>query len=101
MNSKFAVENEAPASQQQRRRTASFTDKPTTDNGCLSVPTRRRRRTTSSCSDGKITYMYIQMELCKRESLREWLQNNKTRDHRRSLDMFKQVPHTRTQQLKA
>lgn len=52
---------------------------------------RRRNRNSSTCSTTQV-YLYIQMQLCKRESLRDWLEtNNRHRDHTQCLTIFKQV----------
>lgn len=36
-------------------------------------------------------YLYIQMQLCKKESLREWLQENKERNYTVALNNFSQI----------
>ena len=36
-------------------------------------------------------YLYIQMQLCKRNSLKDWLNDNKHREMYRILDIFDQV----------
>lgn len=46
----------------------------------------------SSCSSRM--YVYIQMQLCRKESLREWLaENTQARDFKRVLSMFEQIVH--------
>lgn len=36
-------------------------------------------------------YLYIQMQLCQRHSLRDWLMNNKKRDYSQVLSIFEQI----------
>ena len=36
-------------------------------------------------------YLYIQMQLCKRQSLKDWMNDNRQRDLHRVLDIFDQV----------
>jgi len=50
-----------------------------------------KRRTSSASSDCGQVYLYIQMQLCKRESLRDWLQTKVDRDHNECLNIFKQI----------
>ena len=45
---------------------------------------------TNSATQPKL-YLYIQMQLCKRESLKEWLCNNAERDREALLDIFTQT----------
>lgn len=60
----------------------------------------KRRRYKSECdtsnthSDRKVTrhYLYIQMQLCHQNSLREWLKDNiKNRDMKFILEIFSQI----------
>jgi len=38
-------------------------------------------------------YLFIQMQLCRRESLKDWLKSNTQRDHLFCLQIFEQVGH--------
>ncbi|XP_029032287.1 eukaryotic translation initiation factor 2-alpha kinase isoform X1 [Osmia bicornis bicornis] len=45
---------------------------------------------SNSCKSPKM-FLYIQMQLCQRLSLREWLKIQSTRDYRRVLNIFQQI----------
>ncbi|KZC04854.1 PREDICTED: eukaryotic translation initiation factor 2-alpha kinase-like [Dufourea novaeangliae] len=60
---------------------------------------RRKRQRSFSLDLNNKSYMrksrkmflYIQMQLCQRLSLREWLKNQPTRDYRRVINIFQQI----------
>lgn len=51
-------------------------------------PSRRYHSVTEKCPP---TFLYIQMQLCQRQSLKEWLSDNKDRHFDNIIDIFKQI----------
>ena len=56
-----------------------------------SLGERETKRWTRSNSDSGPVFLYIQMELCRKSTLKDWLADNHSRDYHYVMNIFQQI----------